>query len=111
MIRYLRAAGGAVIGIAVNTIRFIQLLWYLGVVLFAAILVYDLFRIPVSVNNSWKYAPEQTLWRSMAPEEEARLKEYQEHCRHIYKHNTFDNYYCPICRQKLTKDRPYFWRI
>lgn len=111
MIRYLRLGIGAVAGIVANTIRFIQLLWYLGVVFFAVLLVYDLFRIPVSVNSSWEYAPEQKLWRPMASEEEARLLERQEHCRHIYKHNTFDNYYCPICRQKLTKDRPYIWKI
>ena len=36
MIRYLRVAGGAVIGIVANTIQFFQLLWYLGVVFFAA---------------------------------------------------------------------------
>ncbi len=111
MVRQLRAIGGAVIGIGTNIFRTLQLLWYLGVVLFAALLLYDLCRIPMSVNSSHEYAPEQTLWEKTTPEEETRLKELQERCHHVYKHNTFDNYYCPLCRKKLTKDRPYFWRI
>jgi len=31
----LKVAGGVVIGITVNTIRVLQLLWYLGVIFFA----------------------------------------------------------------------------
>ena len=111
MIRHFRLGIGAVIGVVVNTVRVIQLLWYFGVILFAAILVYDLFRIPVSVNNSWKYAPEQTLWRKMTPEEEARVLERQEHCRHVYVHNGYPTYYCTLCRKKLVKDRPPIWQI
>ena len=100
-----------VIGIVANTVRVIQLLWYLGVILFAAVLVYDLCRIPVSVNNSWKIAPEQKLWRKMSPEEETRLLERQKHCRHIYHFNGYPTFYCALCRKKLTKDRPYIWKI
>lgn len=111
MVRHLRAIGGAVIGVGANIIWAIRLLWCLGFLFFTALLVIDLFRIPVSVNSSHEYAPEQTLWAKMTPEEETRLKDLQERCHHIYKHNTFDNYYCPLCQKKLTKDRPYIWRI
>ena len=111
MVRQLRAVGGAVIGFGVNVFRFFQLLWYLFFLFFAGMLVYDLFRIPVSVNNSWKYAPEQTLWRKMSSEEEARLLERQEHCRHLYVHNGYPTYYCTFCRKKLVRDRPPIWQI
>jgi len=111
MIRYFKLGIGAVIGVVVNAVRFIQLLWYVGVILFAVVLVYDLCRIPVSVNDSWKIAPEQTLWRKMAPEEEVRLLERQEHCRHIYYLNGYPTFYCALCRKKLTKDRPFIWKI
>ena len=39
-------------------------------------------------------------------EEEKKLKELQEHCSHVYKHNGLFHYYCPICRKKLTKAKP-----
>jgi hypothetical protein len=111
MIRYFKLGIGAMIGVVVNTVRVIQLLWYLGVILFAAILVYDLFRIPVSVNRSWKYAPEQKLWRKMAPEEEGRLLERQKRCRHIYHFQGYPTDYCALCRKRLTKDRAFIWKL
>ena len=111
MVRYLRAVGGAVIGIGANIIWAIRLLWYLGFLFITGLLLVDLFRIPVSVNRSHEYAPEQTLWEKMTPEAEQRLKEFQERCHHIYVHNTIQTYYCPICRKKLTKERPYIWKI
>ncbi len=101
MVRQLKAIGGAVIGIGTNIIWAIRLLWCLGFLFITALLVIDLFRIPVSVNSSHKYALERTLWAKMSPEEEARLLEFQEHCRHVYKHNGHFTYYCPICRRKL----------
>lgn len=67
MLWQLKAIGGAVIGFGVNVFRILQLLWYLAFLFFAAVLVYGLFRIPVSVNDSWKYAPEQKLWRADDP--------------------------------------------
>ena len=103
MVRQLRAIGGAVIGIGTNIVRTVQLLWYLGVVFFAALLVYDLCRIPVSVNSSHKYALERRLWAKMSPEEEQRLLEFQKHCHHVYKHNGHFTYYCPLCRKKLVE--------
>ena len=111
MIRQLRAVGGAVIGIVANIIWTVRLLWYLGVLCFTALLVHDFCSIPVSVNNSWKYAPEQTLWRKMGPQEEQRLKESQGHCRHIYVTNGLFGYYCPLCRKKLTRATPPLWQI
>lgn len=101
MVRQLKAIGGAVIGIGANIIWAIRLLWCLGFLLITALLVYDLFRIPVSVNSPHKYAIEERLWRKMTPEEEARLLEFQKHCRHVYKHHHHFTYYCPICRKKL----------
>lgn len=101
MVRQLKAIGGAMIGVGTNIFRTFRLLWYLGVVCFAALLVYDLFRIPVSVNSPNKYALEQRLWAKTSPEEEARLLEFQEHCRHVSKHNGHFTYYCPVCRKKL----------
>ena len=103
MVRQLKAIGGAVIGIGTNIVKTVQLLWYLGVVFFAALLVYDLFRIPVSVNSSHKYAFEERLWAKMTPEEEIRLKGLQEHCGHVYKHNGYFTYYCSLCRKKLVE--------
>jgi len=103
MLRQLKAIGGAVIGFGINVFRFLQLLWCLAVVFFAALLLHDLFRIPVSVNSPHKYALEERLWAKMTPEEEARLKEFQKHCRHIYRHNGHYTYYCPICRKKLVE--------
>ena len=111
MVRQLKAIGGAVIGIGANIFRTLQLLWYLGVVFFAALLVYDLCRIPISVNSSHEYAPERTLWAKVSLEEEARLKELQERCRHVYVYNGYPTYYCTLCRKKLTKDRPPIWQI
>ena len=101
MVRQLKAAGGAVIGFGVNIFRALQLVWYLGFFFFGAMLVHDLFRIPVSVNSPHKYAIEERLWAKMSPEDEARLLEFQKHCRHVYKHNSHFTYYCPICRKKL----------
>ncbi|GEM_PF-1646923 len=103
MVRYLRTVGGAVVGIVVNAVRFIQLLWYLGVILFGVVLVHDLFQITVPVNSPHKYATEQRLWAKMTPEEEARLHEFQKHCRHIYKSHNHWTYYCPLCRKKLVE--------
>jgi len=111
MVKQLKAIGGSVIGFGVNVFRFFQLLWYIGFLLFAALLVHDLIQIPISVNSSHEYAPEKTLWAKMTPEDEAKLEAFQARCRHLYAHNGLDNYYCPICRKKLTKDRPYIWRV
>jgi len=101
MVRQLKAIGGMVLGIGTNIFRTIQLLWYLGVVFFAGVLVYDLCRIPISVNSPHKYAVEERLWAKTSPEEEARLLEFQKHCRHVYRHKGHFTYYCPICRKKL----------
>ena len=111
MVRQLKAIGGAVIGFGVNVFRGLQLVWYLGVVLFAVLLVIDLFRIPVSVNDSWKYAPEQTLWAKMTPEEEAQLLERQKDCHHIYTRHGYPTYYCALCRKRLTKDKAPLWQL
>jgi len=101
MVRELKAVGGAVIGIGINIFRFFQLLWYLFFLFFAGMLVYDLFQIPVSVNSPKKYAAEERLWRKMAPDEEARLLEFQKHCRHVTRFHDHWTYYCPLCRKKL----------
>jgi len=103
MVRQLKAVGGAVVGFGINIFRIFQILWYLGVVAFAGLLVHDLFRIPVSVNSPKKYALEETLWVKMTPEEEARLLEFQKHCRHVYRFHNHWTYYCPLCRKKLVE--------
>ena len=92
------------VGIGVNVFRFFQLLWCLFFLFFTAMLVYDLFRIPISVNSSHEYAPERTLWEKMSPEEEARLTQFQSHCRHVYRsYNGHYAHYCPMCRKKLVE--------
>lgn len=111
MVKQLKAIGGSVIGIGTTFFRVLQLMWYLGFLFFGAMLVYDLCRIPISVNSSHEYAPERTLWAKMSPEEEARLLERQEHCRHVYVYNGYPTYYCTLCRKKLVKDRPPIWQI
>ena len=63
------------LGIGATILWTIRLLWALGFLAFAGLLVIDLCRIPVSVNSSSRYAAEQTLWRKMSPVEEQRLKE------------------------------------
>jgi hypothetical protein len=103
MVRYLKAVGGAVIGIGANIIWTLRLLWYLGFLFITALLVYDLCRIPVSVNSSHKYALERTLWAKMSPEEEQRLIELQEHCHHVSVHHGYVTYYCALCRKKLVE--------
>ncbi len=112
MIRQLKAVGGAVMGIGAGIVRTVRFLWAVGVLIFTAFLVSDLCRIPASVNNSWKYAVEQTLWRKMSPQEEQRLQNLQEHCHHIYRReNGLWTYYCPLCRKKLTKATAPLWQI
>ncbi len=87
------------------------ILWGMFVLVFTGLLIVDLFRIPVSVNSSYKYAPEQTLWQKMSPQEDQRLKELQAHCHHIYVANGRVFYYCPICRTKLTRATAPLWQI
>jgi len=118
MMRHIKQIGSKVIKIGFEIAWWARLLWYLGFLAFAAILVIDLFRIPVySVNNSDQYAPEKQLWEKKDPTdpkviaEEKKLKELQEHCPHIYKYNGLYHYYCPICRKKLTKAKPPIWSL
>lgn len=112
MIVQLKAVGRTVIGIGVAIAWTVRFLRALGFLIFAGLLVVDLCRIPVSVNSSGKYAAERTLWRKMSPMEEQRLKELQEHCRHIYvQRNGLVTYYCPVCRKKLTTANPPLWQI
>ena len=73
MIAQLKAVGRTVIGIGAAIAWTIRLLWAVGFLIFTALLVIDFCRIPVSVNNAWKYAPERTLWRKIEPAEEQRL--------------------------------------
>ena len=101
MVRTLRLFGAKVISVGVGIIQFFRFLWAVGFLLFTAVLVIDLFRIPVSVNSSHKYAFEQRLWAKMSPEEEQKLLELQKHCHHVYRHHGYFTYYCPICRKKL----------
>ena len=108
----LKPIGRTVLGIVAAIAWTIRLLWALGFLTFAGLLVIDLCRIPVSVNSSSKYAAEQTLWRKISPAEEQRIKEQQEHCRHVYKQsNGLWTYYCPLCRKKMTKANPPLWQI
>ena len=89
---------------------------FLGCVLFllfALILVRDLFRIPVSINRSHEYAPEQKLWEKKdlsdpaVIEEQKRLEELQARCDHpTIDHRGHLVYYCPLCRKKILKGRP-----
>ena len=109
--RYLKLVGGMVIGTWANIVWAIRLLWALGFLAFAALLVVDLIRIPVSVNRSEEYAPEKKFWEKMSPEAEERLKEFQGYCRHVYRHNGFVTYYCPMCRKKLVKGTVPLWQI
>ena len=83
MITQLKAVSRTVLGIGATILWTIRLLWALGFLTFAGLLVIDLCRIPVSVNSSSKYAAEQTLWRKISPAEEQRIKELQERCRHV----------------------------
>ena len=46
MVRQLMAFGGAAVKVGTNVILGVRLLWYVSFLLFVAVLVYDLFRIP-----------------------------------------------------------------
>ncbi len=117
MMKHLKLIGSKVISIGAGIFWWSRFLWAIGFLVFVGLLVIDLFRIPVSVNSSQEYAPEKTLWEKKDPHdpaviaEEKKLKELQEHCPHIYKHNGLFHYYCPICRKKLTKDKPPLWQV
>ena len=112
MIAQLKAVGRTDVEIGAAIAWTIRFLWALAFLAFASLLAIDLCRIPVSVNSSEKYAAEQTLWRKISPAEEQRVKELQEHCRHIYiQRNGLVTYYCPLCRKKLTKANPPLWEI
>ena len=111
MITYLKQISLKVIQIVEGIWRGRRFLWAVFVLVFAGLLVVDLFRIPVSVNSSYQYAPEQTLWRKMTPQEDQRLKDLQAHCHHIYIANGRVFYYCPICRTKLTRATAPLWQI
>lgn len=108
----IKAVGRTILRIAATIAWTIRFLWTIGFLAFVALLVIDFCRIPVSVNSSVKYAAEQTLWRKMSPVEDQRLKESQEHCRHVYRQsNGLWTYYCPLCRKKLTPANPPLWQI
>ena len=112
MIAQLKAVGRTAVEIGAAIAWTIRLLWALGFLTFAGLLVIDLCRIPVSVNSSSKYAAEQTLWRKISPAEEKQIKELQEHCRHVYgQSNGLWTYYCPLCRKKLTNANPPLWQV
>ena len=112
MIKHLKLIGSKVISFGAGIAWQARFLWAIGFLIFTGFLILDLFRIPVSVNNSHEYAAEQTLWDKKDPHdpavlaEEKALKELQERCPHVYEHNGLSHYYCPICRKKLTTAKP-----
>ena len=117
MVRQLKWIGSKAISIGAGIIWWGRLLWALGFLAFTALLVIDFCRIPMSIKSAEEYAPEKALWEKKDPHdpvviaEEKRLKELQEHCSHIYSHNGLFNYYCPICRKKLTTAKPPIWQV
>ena len=118
MVTYLKQICLTVIQIVEGIWRGLRFLWAVFVLVFTAFLVTDLFSIPVSVNRSYEYAPEKALWEKKDPhnpaviEEAKKLKEQQEHCRHIFvQRNGLVTYYCPLCRKKLTRATPPIWQV
>lgn len=116
--RYLTLIGSRVTSGFKGAFFWGRVLWYLLPLAFAVILLIDLFRIPVPINRSHELAPEQTLWEQKnwndpaVIKEQKKLEELQARCDHpTENHYGHRNYYCPICRKKLLKEKPPLYKL